>query len=45
MLKEFGIDFIKGDETLDLSNPDAMIGTYWYDPLEFMKYINTKKKN
>ena len=44
MLKEFGIDFIKGDDTLDLSNPDAMIGTYWYDPLEFMKYINTKKK-
>ena len=39
MLKEFGIDFIKGDETLDLNKPDAMVGTYWYDPKAFMNFI------
>ena len=44
ILKIFGIDFIKGDETLDLHNPNAMEGTYWYDPIEFMKVINGKKK-
>lgn len=37
--KVFGIDFIEGNETLDMSDPDAMKGTYWYDPIEFTKYI------
>jgi len=32
-----GIDFIKGDETFDEKDINAMVGTYWYDPIEFMK--------
>jgi len=39
-LKCFNIDFILGDETLDLTNPNAMVGTYWYDPVAFMEHIN-----
>ena len=34
-----GIDFIRGDETFDPEDPNAMIGTYWYDPIEFMRVI------
>ena len=35
----FGIDFIQGDETYDENDPNAMVGTYWYDPVKFMEYI------
>ena len=35
----FGIDFIEGDETYDPSDINAMRGTYWYDPVEFMNKI------
>lgn len=35
----FGIDFISGDDTFDPDDPDAMVGTYWYDPVEFMKQL------
>tara|TARA_A100001015_G_scaffold180836_1_gene201267 strand:+ start:157 stop:816 length:660 start_codon:yes stop_codon:yes gene_type:complete len=38
-LKVFGIDFISGDENYDPEDPNAMVGTYWYDPLTFMSYI------
>jgi len=38
-LAVFGIDFIQGDETFDQDNPNAMIGTYWHDPVAFMTYI------
>ena len=41
----FDIDFIEGDESLDISNVNAMVGTYWYDPVEFMKQINKKLRN
>lgn len=37
----FGIDFINGDETYDPSDINAMVGTYWYDPIAFMKHIST----
>lgn len=40
-LKIFGIDFISGDETIDFNDIDALKGTYWYDPVEFMKYIKS----
>lgn len=33
------IDFISGDETFDTNDPNAMVGTYWYDPVAFMKHI------
>ena len=38
-LKPFGIDFIEGDETFDLNDINAMVGTYWYDPVAFNKSI------
>ena len=38
-LKVFGIDFISGDENYDPEDPNAMVGTYWYDPPAFMLYI------
>tara|TARA_B100000287_G_C20607704_1_gene770748 strand:+ start:613 stop:1275 length:663 start_codon:yes stop_codon:yes gene_type:complete len=41
----FGIDFIEGDETFDKNNVDAMVGTYWYDPVKFMEYIKTTLKS
>lgn len=40
MLAIFGIDFIEGDETLDVNDPNAMVGTFWYDPERFMKFIH-----
>ena len=42
MLKIFGVDFTQGDETFDPADIEAMVGTYWYDPIAFMAYI---KKN
>lgn len=38
----FGIDFVEGDESIDESDVNAMVGTYWYDPVEFMKKIKEK---
>ena len=35
----FGIDFIEGDKTFNKDDKNAMIGTYWYDPIKFMNYI------
>ncbi len=32
-----GVDFIEGDETFDSKDPNAMVGTYWYDPVLFLK--------
>lgn len=44
-LSGFGIDFIEGDETFDKNNVNAMVGTYWYDPVKFMDYIKTTLKS
>jgi 5-methylcytosine-specific restriction endonuclease McrA len=41
-LSMFGIDFIEGDETFDPKDPNAMVGTYWYDPVKFMEEIKRK---
>jgi hypothetical protein len=38
-MKVFGIDFTVGDETLDINDINAMVGTYWYDPIDFNKKI------
>lgn len=38
-LAMFNIDFISGDETFDPNDPNAMVGTYWYDPVAFMEHI------
>lgn len=36
-LAHFGVDFTEGDETFDPNDPNAMVGTYWYDPVAFVK--------
>ena len=38
-LNIFCIDFIEGDETINFEDINALKGTYWYDPIEFMKQI------
>jgi hypothetical protein len=43
-LEIFGVDFIEGDETLDMSSHDPMKGTFWHDPVEFMKKIREQIK-
>lgn len=35
----FGIDFVEGDDTYDEKDVNAMVGTYWYDPIAFNKKI------
>ena len=36
----FGYDFIDNRGTdLDINDPTAMVGTYWYDPIAFMNFI------
>ena len=42
MLCIFQIDFIEGDETFNIKDPNAMKGTFWYDPIEFIKFIKNK---
>ena len=42
MLTGYGIDFISGDESYDKNDVNAMVGTFWYDPVEFMNKIKTK---
>jgi len=32
-----GILYTKGDESYDPNDPNALVGTYWYDPIEFGK--------
>lgn len=41
-LQPFGINYIEGDDTLDINNPNTLRGTYWYDPVAFTKYIHTQ---
>jgi len=43
MLTGYGIDFISGDETYDKNDINAMVGTFWYDPVEFMEKIKNVK--
>lgn len=40
-LSMFGIDFINGDECFNKDDINAMVGTYWYDVIEFNKYIKS----
>lgn len=41
-LAVFGVDFTEGDETFNSLDINAMKGTYWYDPVEFMKNLLKK---
>ena len=38
-LKKWGINFTQGGETYDPLDPHAMVGTYWYDPVQFHKDV------
>jgi len=38
----WGVGFVDGDETFDADDVmNAMVGTYWHDPVEFMKKLKT----
>ena len=43
-LKMFEVDFIEGNENYDLKDINAMRGTFWYDPIEFMNFLKEMKK-
>lgn len=36
-------DYIQGDESYSPSNPDAMVGTYWYDPVAFHRAFSKNR--
>jgi hypothetical protein len=40
ILKHFGIDFTIGDFTLDINDPNATVGTFWHDPVDFLKRVS-----
>jgi hypothetical protein len=41
-LKALGVpDFTIGNESFDPKSPVAMVGTYWYDPVDFMARVRT----
>tara|TARA_B100000676_G_C17884333_1_gene735649 strand:- start:178 stop:909 length:732 start_codon:yes stop_codon:yes gene_type:complete len=44
-LAVFEIDFLIGDESYDKDDPNALVGTYWYDPVAFMEGVNQRLRN
>jgi 5-methylcytosine-specific restriction endonuclease McrA len=38
----FEVNFVEGDETFDPNDINAFVGTYWYDPIEFMKKLKSR---
>lgn len=45
-LKALGVpDFTVGDETFDPQSVTALVGTYWYDPVDFMSKVRRLSKN
>ena len=44
MLRPFGIDFVQGNETFDLEDPNTTVGTYWHDPVYFMEEVAKRMK-
>jgi hypothetical protein len=41
-IRLLGIDFTQGDENYDPNDINAMVGTYWYDPIAFMTKVRNK---
>lgn len=35
----FNTDFTCGNEDFDPDDPNAMVGTYWHDPIDFLKKV------
>jgi 5-methylcytosine-specific restriction endonuclease McrA len=44
MLKIYNIDFIQGDESFNPNDVNALVGTFWYDPVAFMIFIHSSTK-
>ena len=38
-LAVFKIPFTKGTDELNENDIDGLVGTYWYDPVDFMKKV------
>lgn len=34
-----GVDFISGDDSFDITNPNTLVGYYWYDVLQFKEHL------
>lgn len=45
MLLPWGIDFTQGDENYEETDVNAMVGTYWYDPVAFMIAVISKNES
>lgn len=45
MLKTFNVPFTQGDETLNEKDINAMDGTFWYDPIDFMEKVKQQFGN
>jgi hypothetical protein len=43
MLAVFGVDYVTGESHFDPNDIHALVGTFWYDPVEFMKQIHLNK--
>ena len=38
-----GVDFTSGSESFDINDKNAMVGTYWYDPVQFLRDVMKSK--
>ena len=36
MMSQYGIAYTQGGESFDPDDPEAFVGTYWYDPVDFI---------
>lgn len=36
IIRKLGIKYTQGNENYDINDPNTMIGTYWYDPVDFI---------
>lgn len=41
-IRLLGIDFTQGNENYDPNDINAMVGTYWYDPIAFMTEVRNR---
>ena len=44
-MKIFNIDYTCGNSMYDTNDINTLIGTYWYDPIDFLKNILHVYKN
>jgi hypothetical protein len=45
MLEALDVDFTEGGETFDKTDEDGMKGTFWYDPIDFVRKVVSRWKN